>query len=87
MFTTWKKTNLIPKIHISSPKSEKEFRAHSDLIDPEFIKPFFDLVKSIGVDIDIMIESKKKDIALLQLMEDLSKWRGFKRINGGTIVV
>ena len=87
IFSTWEKSNFIPKIHISSPKSEKEFRAHSDLIDPEFIKPFFDLVKSIGVDIDIMIESKKKDIALLQLMEDLSKWRGFKRINGGTIVV
>lgn len=87
IFSTWEHTYLKPKIHISSPKSEKEFRAHSDLIDLDFIKPFFDIVRSIGSDIDIMIESKKKDLALLQLMEDMSKWRGYKRISGGMIEV
>jgi len=87
IYSTWSKTNLIPKIHISSPKSEKEFRAHSDFIDLDFVKPFFDMVKSIGNDIDIMIESKKKDLALLKLVEDLSKMRGYKRISGGVIEV
>lgn len=87
IYSTWSKTNLIPKIHISSPKSEKEFRAHSDFIDLDFVKPFFDVAKSIGNDIDIMIESKKKDLALLRLMEDLSKLRGYKRISGGIIEV
>lgn len=87
IYSTWEKTNLNPKIHISSPKSEKEFRAHSDYISVDFIKSFFELAKSLGKDIDIMIEAKKKDLALLRLMEDLSKIRGYKRVNGATIEV
>lgn len=87
IYSTWKDTNLRPKIHISSPKSEKEFRSHSDFIDIEFIKPFFDIAKAIGHDIDIMIEAKKKDLALLQLMEDFSKTRGYTRISGATLNV
>jgi UV DNA damage endonuclease len=85
IYSTWKQTNLPPKIHISTPKSEKEYRAHSDLIEIDFIKPFFELAKTIGIDIDIMIEAKKKDLALLKLMEDLSKVRGYKRLSGGEI--
>jgi len=87
IYSTWERTNLKPKIHISSPKSEKEFRSHSDLINIEFIKPFFDIAKALGEDIDVMIESKQKDKALLQLMEDLSKFRGYKRISGGVLEV
>jgi UV DNA damage endonuclease len=32
-----------------------------------------------------MIEAKQKDKALLQLLQELGKRRGFKRISGGTI--
>lgn len=87
IYQTWETIGLTPKIHISSPKSDKEFRAHSDLINVDFIKPFLDIAKAIGQDIDIMIEAKKKDIALLHLMEDLSKIRGYKRMNGATLEI
>jgi UV DNA damage endonuclease len=82
VFATWKHTNIPPKVHISSPKSEKEFRAHADFVALSFVKPFFDTAKKIGYDFDVMIESKHKDQALLQLMEEMAKVRGYKRIGG-----
>jgi UV DNA damage endonuclease len=84
VFSTWDHTALIPKVHLSSPKSETEFRAHSDFIDLAFIKPLLEAAKVLGRDFDVMLESKRKDQALLQLMEDLSKQRGYKRIGGAT---
>lgn len=87
VFSTWNHTTLIPKVHLSSPKSETEFRAHSDFIDVSFIKPFLDAAKALGRDFDVMLESKRKDQALLQLMEDLSKLRGYKRIGGAVFEV
>ncbi|GLV63056.1 UV DNA damage endonuclease [Bacillus mycoides] len=85
IFETWSHTNIPPKVHISSPKSEKEFRAHSDYIDLEFIKPFLHIAKKVDRDFDIMIESKQKDLALLQLISEISSIRGIKRKNGATL--
>ncbi|PGM98512.1 UV DNA damage repair endonuclease UvsE [Bacillus cereus] len=85
IFKTWSHTNVPPKVHISSPKSEKEFRAHSDYIDLEFIKPFLHIAKKVDRNFDIMIESKQKNLALLQLIEELSSIRGVKRIKGATL--
>ncbi|PQZ55593.1 MULTISPECIES: UV DNA damage repair endonuclease UvsE [Bacillus] len=85
IFETWPHTNVPPKVHISSPKSEKEFRAHSDYIDLEFIKPFLHIAKKVDRNFDIMIESKQKNLALLQLIEELSSTRGVKRIKGATL--
>lgn len=62
--------NLPPKIHLSSPKNTKNIRSHADYIDPE---PFFDFLRSIAPltqALDVMIEAKMKDSALLQLLED-----------------
>lgn len=87
VFDTWRHTNLLPKVHISSPKSEKEFRSHADYVNAEFVRPFFDFAKSLGRDFDVMIEAKKKDLACLQLVEDLSKIRGYKRISGATLEI
>jgi UV DNA damage endonuclease len=86
-FQTWTHVQHVPKIHISSPKNEKEFRSHADFVDPEFIIPFLKMVREHGEDIDFMIEAKAKDQAALKLIEDLSKIRGFKRISGGAIEV
>ncbi|WP_108668819.1 UV DNA damage repair endonuclease UvsE [Peribacillus acanthi] len=86
-FKTWERTGIPPKIHISSPKGEKEFRSHSDLVDPLFLAPLMKLIKSIGQDVDFMIEAKRKDQAMLQLIEDLSKQRGIKRISGGVLEI
>ncbi|WP_045515952.1 UV DNA damage repair endonuclease UvsE [Neobacillus niacini] len=87
IFQTWDDVDLIPKIHISSPKSEKEFRSHADFVDLEFILPFLKLVKELGQDVDFMIEAKKKDQAALKLVEDISKLRGYKRVSGAAVEV
>ncbi|WP_342044757.1 UV DNA damage repair endonuclease UvsE [Bacillus sp. OTU530] len=87
VFTTWDHTEIIPKVHLSSPKSEKEFRSHADYVDAAFVKPFFEAAKGTGRDFDVMVESKQKDRAALQLVEDLAKMRGYKRIGGATIEI
>ena len=84
-FDTWEHTGLPPKIHVSSPKDEKNFRAHADYVDPVFIRPLVDALKGIGKDADFMIEAKAKDLAMQRLIGGLSKLRGIKRINGGTL--
>ncbi|UII55780.1 UV DNA damage repair endonuclease UvsE [Cytobacillus spongiae] len=85
IFDTWKSRGLLPKIHISSPKSEKEYRAHSEFVDFNFIKPLVDELKILGTNVDFMIEAKAKDQAMLKLVEDFSNIRGVKRIGGATV--
>ena len=82
---TWKHRGLTPKIHLSSPKTEKAFRSHADLVDVDFVKPLFELLRPLQMDIDFMIEAKAKDRACLQLVEDLGKLRGVKRVGGATL--
>jgi len=85
IFATWEKRNLIPKIHISSPKSPSAFRSHSDYVDMEFLQPLLSILHSLKHDVDFMIEAKMKDLAMLKLVEDISKIRGVKRISGGAV--
>jgi UV DNA damage endonuclease len=85
IFATWEKRDLVPKIHISSPKSEKAFRSHADLVDAGFVEGFFKTLKAFDQDVDFMIEAKHKDLAMLKLIEDLSTIRGVKRISGGAL--
>jgi UV DNA damage endonuclease len=85
MFGTWAGRAFPPKVHISSPKNEKEFRSHADFVSVEFMMPFLKLLQEYGQDIDFMIEAKAKDQALLRLVDDLSKVRGIKRISGGAL--
>jgi UV damage repair endonuclease len=62
---------LPPKIHASSPKSESDPRGHADNVDPG---PLLDFLRSIARStpaVDVMIEAKRKDEALLRLMADL----------------
>jgi UV DNA damage endonuclease len=84
---TWKKTNLPPKIHVSSPKSEKAFRSHADYVDVEFLMPLIAALKELKKDFDFMIEAKMKDLAMLQLIADISKIRGVKRVSGGAVEI
>ncbi len=87
IFETWSTVGVIPKVHISSPKNEKEFRSHADFVDTEFIMPFVNLLRENGQDVDFMIEAKAKDQAALKLVENLSKLRGFKRVSGASIEI
>ncbi|WP_442596975.1 UV DNA damage repair endonuclease UvsE [Neobacillus sp. D3-1R] len=84
-FPTWERKNHPPKIHISSPKSEKAFRSHADFVDLNFLMPLIEVLRELKKDVDFMIEAKMKDLAMLKLIEDISKIRGIKRISGGAV--
>ncbi|MDF2534702.1 MAG: uvsE [Bacillales bacterium] len=79
IFNTWSKFNGLPKVHISSPKSEKEFRSHSDYVSLDFVLPFLKIARELNQDFDIMIEAKQKNLAMHKLIEDISSIRGVKR--------
>ncbi|WP_221567895.1 UV DNA damage repair endonuclease UvsE [Alkalihalobacillus sp. TS-13] len=87
IYTTWKNTEQQPKFHLSSPKSDKEYRSHADYVDLKFALPFIKDLIAFGKDADIMIEAKSKDKAALRLVEELAALRGFKRIDGAVIEV
>jgi len=87
IFDTWKHQDRPPKIHVSSPKSEKQIRAHADYVDINFLMEFINLAKTLNRDFDIMIEAKQKDKALHQLMEDFKKVEGVKILDGGSLEV
>ncbi|MCX8128642.1 MAG: UV DNA damage repair endonuclease UvsE [Clostridia bacterium] len=81
IFSTWDNQYFNPKIHFSSPKSEKDFRSHADYIElSEFLK-FLEIAKTVGRDFDVMLEAKSKDSALIQLSGQLGSIEGIKRIN------
>ena len=74
IFDTWSCENLPPKIHFSSPKEGKLDRKHADYIDVNEFASFLNLAKeSVNNDFDVMIEAKKKDLALFKLIDDLRK--------------
>lgn len=69
VFDTWGKK--IPKIHFSSPKNKKNYRAHHDYINSDNFIKFMTILKKTNRDIDIMIEAKAKDEALFRLIREL----------------
>jgi UV DNA damage endonuclease len=71
--TVGSKPTLPPKIHASSPKSEKEPRSHADYIEAEPLLAFLRGIAAGTPNLDIMIEAKMKDQALLRLMEDCKR--------------
>ncbi|WP_173917875.1 UV DNA damage repair endonuclease UvsE [Halobacillus sp. Marseille-Q1614] len=87
IFNTWKDCDHPPKLHISSPKSEKELRSHADYVEIDFIKGFLKKLKKFGQDVDVMIEAKQKDRALLKLVEEIAAIRGVKRLSGGSVEI
>ena len=75
IFNTWKDEALPPKLHFSSPKEGPVDRKHADFIDGQHFVEFIDSCKSVNKDIDIMIEAKKKDFALFDLVSSIKKLR------------
>jgi UV DNA damage endonuclease len=84
---TWNHSKLPLKMHISSPKSEKEFRAHADFIDAKNFMNFLYQVKGSVPQIDVMIEAKRKDDALFSLMKELAGQQGVEQANGASFYV
>ena len=54
---TWPK-NITPVVHISEPRDDKNFRAHHDYIQNK--------VEVYGYDLDMMFESKAKELSVLE---------------------
>ena len=72
VFDTWNQENIVPKIHFSTPREFVNDRKHSDYIDAKEFLNFIKLAKDYSNrDFDVMIEAKKKDIALFKLIDDL----------------
>ncbi len=61
---------LPPKIHVSSPKSLSDPRGHAEYVEIEPLLKFLSNIAGSTPAIDVMIEAKKKDGALLKLMDD-----------------
>lgn len=73
IFNTWNDEKLPPKVHFSSPRESEFDRKHADYIDVEDFANFLNLAKeSVDRDFDVMIEAKKKDLALFKLINDLN---------------
>ena len=85
IFKTWKNRRMVPKVHISSPKSTLVFRSHADFVSFDFVLPFLKMAKNLNQDFDVMIEAKQKNLAMFKLIEDIASIRGVKRVSGGTI--
>jgi UV DNA damage endonuclease len=77
---TWPE-GVRPKIHYSSPRTAMEerkgkyvlpqLRAHADMVDPIGFEHFV-TETARGLDLDVMLEAKGKDLALLRLREQLA---------------
>jgi len=81
-----------PKVHLSSGDREYRDRKHSSYIRGQ---DFIDCLNIIGSrDIDIMVESKGKDLAVLQLLNTFKLWNNLltekihsENLKGGVILV
>jgi UV DNA damage endonuclease len=83
--STW--GDELPKIHISSPKSEKDRRSHAELISVNSLLPFLSAASKLDRDFDVMIEAKGKDRALFTLLDELERTPGIKRVEEAAIII
>ncbi|MBS4196785.1 UV DNA damage repair endonuclease UvsE [Lederbergia citri] len=81
---TWTASPFPIKMHISSPKSDKAFRHHSDYLDIEMFFTFLNEIKGTVPQIDCMIEAKKKDDALFKLMDDCRNRKDVEIVDGSS---
>jgi len=84
---TWEHSPLPVKMHISSPRDEKNFRAHADYVDPKMFMDFLQGIKGSVPEIHCMIEAKKKDEALFQLMEEMKSYPEIEIIDGASFKI
>ncbi|MFJ7827820.1 UV DNA damage repair endonuclease UvsE [Psychrobacillus sp. NPDC096623] len=85
IYNTWNNVYNVPKVHISSPKSEQAYRSHADFVSLDFVLPFLKMAKELDQDFDIMIEAKQKNLAMHKLIEEIAAIRGVKRISGSAV--
>ena len=76
---TWKKKGIKPKFHVSEQGSGK-IGHHSDYIDilPNYL---LEIPEKYGVNIDIMIEAKMKELAIFKLYKKYPELDCKKKLN------
>lgn len=87
IFATWDREELLPKVHISSPRDAKNIRAHADFIDPVFLADFITTARVLNRDFDVMCEAKAKDAALFHLLRDLKSIENISFVDRATIEI
>ncbi len=85
VFATWRERPEPPKLHLSSARDARSPRAHADFVLPEDALSLLAAAREHGQDIDVMLEAKAKDHAVLRLVQELSRERGVERVAGGVI--
>jgi len=78
---TWKDSRLPMKMHISSPRDDKDIRAHADYVNVSMFLTFLNEIYGSVKQIDCMIEAKQKDNALFKLMEELKNHPSVEIVN------
>ncbi|WP_424767022.1 UV DNA damage repair endonuclease UvsE [Paenibacillus sp. sgz302251] len=82
---------LPPKIHVSSPKSNADARAHAEYVEAEPLLHFLRQAARTTNFLDCMLEAKSKDVALLKLIEDMKRLEergeGVKVLDGGRVEI
>ena len=74
-------------MHISSPREGNDPRAHADFINADTFLSFLQKIKGSVSQIDCMIEAKKKDESLFQLIRDLGTKSEVEMIDGGSFYI
>ncbi|WP_042148480.1 UV DNA damage repair endonuclease UvsE [Paucisalibacillus sp. EB02] len=84
---TWEHSPLPTKMHISSPKNEKEFRHHADFVDINMFFTFLNEIKGSVPQLDCMIEAKQKDEALFRLMKEVKRRDDVTIVDGSSFYI
>jgi UV DNA damage endonuclease len=83
---TWSQSDGPPEMHYSTQRRGSKIGAHADMINPRDFKRFLKIVPKC--DIDVVLEAKGKDMALLKLQEDLHSVTGVLKVTAeGDIVL
>ncbi|MEG9298579.1 UV DNA damage repair endonuclease UvsE [Mangrovibacillus sp. Mu-81] len=85
--STWSQSPLPVKMHISSPRSDRDYKAHADYIEPSMFMDFLKGIRGSVDQIDCMIEAKKKDDALFKLVEDLKSVQEIEWVDPSSFII
>ncbi|MGE5423707.1 MAG: UV DNA damage repair endonuclease UvsE [Ignavibacteriales bacterium] len=85
IISTWKDSNRPPKLHISSPKSPGDMRSHHDYVNPDDLYPVLMILKEFNNEIDIMVEAKRKDEAMFELVKSLAYYPEIRKTGPATL--
>ena len=79
--------NCRVKMHFSSPKNKKEKRSHNEYINSNDFINFIAFLKRYDKDIDIMLEAKAKDLALVKLVYELKFKENYNFIDESSFTI